>query len=140
MSNWNLDEFYKNEEDWKKDLEKLKSLIPTLASYRDKLSNYEDFLAFFKLEENANKLFYRLYGYAHLSSDLNLKDLEKANKVQKVMIAVNNLEQETSWSSPEVLALGKEKVMDFLNRDEFLKSYIFPTEKLFMQQEHVLSE
>src|SRR5690554_2248443 len=140
MAKWNLTEYYQNEADWDKDLESLQNLIPELASYKGKLGNYEDFLNFYKLEEKALKLFYRLYGYAHLASDLNLKDLEKANKVQKVMIAVNSLEQETSWSSPEVLALGKEKVMDFLNRDEFLKSYIFPTEKLFMQQEHVLSE
>lgn len=139
MSNWNLDEFYKNEEDWKKDLEKLKSLIPTLASYRDKLSNYEDFLAFFKLEENANKLFYRLYGYAHLASDLNLKDLKKQTMQQQVIITVNELSQKTAWSNPEILSLGKEKVMDFLNRDDFLKNYIFPMEKLFRQQKHVLS-
>src|SRR5690625_2250100 len=139
MSNWNLDEFYKNEEDWKKDLEKLKSLIPTLASYRDKLSNYEDFLAFFKLEENANKLFYRLYGYAHLASDLNLKDLEKQTMQQQVIITVNELSQKTAWSNPEILSLGKEKVMDFLNRDDLLKNYIFPMEKLFRQQKHDLS-
>lgn len=140
MANWNLTEYYQNEADWDKDLETLNSLIPKLASYQGKLGNFSDFLDFYKLEEEASKLFYRLYGYAHLSSDLNLKDLNKAGMVQKVMITVNNLSQQTSWASPETLALGEEKVMDFLNRDDFLKPYIFPTQKLFMQQQHVLSE
>ena len=140
MAKWDLSEYYQNEADWAKDLDALKALIPNLASYQGKLGNYEDFLAFHELEAESSKLFYGLYGYAHLKSDLNLKDMQTASMVQQVMITVNELSQKTSWSSPEILALGKEKVMDFLNRDEFLKGFIFPFEKLFMQQEHVLSE
>lgn len=140
MSKWNLSEFYENPADWDLDLENLKALIPTLASYQGKLNNYDDFLDFHKLDEKATKLFYRLYGYVNLNSDLNLKDMEIAAKVQQVMITVNELSQKTSWSNPEILSLGEEKVMSFLKRDEFLKAYIFPYEKLFMQQAHVLSE
>ncbi|MCR1808874.1 oligoendopeptidase F [Haploplasma modicum] len=140
MSKWNLTEYYKNESDWNKDLEQLKSLIPVLEGFQGKLNDYNNFLEFFKVDEETTKLFYRLYGYAHLSSDLNLKDVAKSTMVQQIMIVVNELSQKTAWSSPEILSLGKEKVMDFLNRDEFLKPHIFPLEKLFMQQEHVLSE
>jgi len=139
MANWNLQEFYKNEEDWAKDLETLKALVPKLAEFEGKLNNFDDFLNYFKLEETANKLFYRLYGYAHLASDLNLKDVEKQTKQQQVLFVVNELSQKTSWSSPEILSLGKEKVMEFLNKDDFLKPYIFPIEKLFYQQKHVLN-
>ena len=138
MANWNLKEFYENEENWGKDLEELKSLVPELASYEGKLNDFNEFLNYFKLEEKANKLFYRLYGYAHLASDLNLKDVEKQTMQQQVLIVVNELSQKTAWSNPEILSLGEEKVMEFLNKDEFLKPYVFPIEKLFYQQKHVL--
>ncbi|VEU81174.1 oligoendopeptidase F [Haploplasma axanthum] len=140
MTKWNLNEYYVNEKDWHKDLETLKSYIPKLASFQGKLGNYNDFLEYYKLEEESTKLFYRLYGYAHLSSDLNLKDVEKASMQQQVMIAVSELSQKTAWSSPEVLALGEEKVLDFLSKDAFLKTYVFPIKNLFRQQKHVLSE
>lgn len=139
MNKWNLNEYYTNEKDWFKDLESLKTFIPKLASYEGKLNNYEDFLAFYQLDEESSKVFYKLYGYASLSSDLNLKDENKANMKQQVMIIANELGQKTAWASPEVLSLGYDKVMEFLNKDESLKQHIFPTEKLFKQQEHVLS-
>jgi len=57
---------------------------------------------------------------------------------QKVMLVVSELNQKTSWVSPEILSLGEKTVMEFLNKDEFLKPHIFPMEKLFRNQEHVL--
>ena len=137
--NWNLDPFYTNEDDWNKDLETLKSLIPVLEAFKGKLNNFDNFKEYFRLEEQANKLFYRLYGYSGKASDLNLKDVKEQTKVQQIMITVNELSQKTAWSNPEILSLGKDKVMNFLNQDEFLKSFIFPLEKLFAQQKHVLT-
>ena len=74
MEKWNLDEYYVNNKDWFNDLETLKSFIPKLASYQGKLNNYDDFSSFYKLDDESTKLFYRLYGFTSLSSDLNLKD------------------------------------------------------------------
>lgn len=136
--NWNLEQFYKDENKWNDDLELLKSYIPKLENFKGKLKDFDNFLAYFKLDNEVTKLFYRLYGYANLSSDLNLKDVEKQTKKQQVMIVVNELSQKTSWVNPEILSLGKDLVMDYLNRDDFLKAHIFPLEKLFHQQKHVL--
>ena len=140
MEKWNLDEYYVNNKDWFNDLETLKSFIPKLASYQGKLNNYDDFSSFYKLDDESTKLFYRLYGFASLSSDLNLKDEEKASMKQQIMIVVNEISQKTAWASPEVLSLGYDKVMEFLNRDVDLQQHIFPTEKLFKQQKHVLNQ
>ena len=41
--NWNLDPFYTNEDDWNKDLEALKSLIPVLEAFEGKLNNFDNF-------------------------------------------------------------------------------------------------
>lgn len=139
MSTWNLAVFYQNLEEWNKDLKKLPKHIDILASYKGKLNDLKNFKAFYKAEQGAIKLFYRLYAYIHLSSDLNLKDTEKSGLNQQIMLIVSQLTQKTSFVSPEILSIGKEKIMSFVEKDEFLKDYKFQMEKLFFQQKHVLS-
>lgn len=139
IKDWVLDQFYLNEQDWEKDLASLPEKIEVLASFKGKLGNFEDFENFFKFEEETSKLIYRLYGFIHLASDLNLKDTAKASKNQQMMLMFSKISQATSWSNPEIISLGKDKVMSFVDKSDFLKAYKFPFEKLFFQQKHVLS-
>lgn len=140
MSKWNLDQFYTNEQDWQKDLELFKENIPKLAAFKGKLGEYDNFLAYFKLDEEVSKLFYKLYGYVSLGSDLNLKEVKLASMKQQVMLLANQLGQVTSWVNPELLVIGKDKVFEFIKKDASLTPYTFVFEKLFMQAKHILSE
>lgn len=140
MSKWNLSIFYDSMEKFDEDLKKLPEKIDHLASFQGKLGEFDQFKAFYQSEEETIKLIYRLYGYIHLQSDLNLKDTVKSTKNQQMMLMLSTLSQKTSFVSPELIALGEEKVLSFINQDDFLKPYAFGIKKLFMQQEHVLSE
>ncbi len=140
MSHWNLSQFYPNMEAWEKDLEKLPSYIEKLASFKGKLGDFESFKAFYEADEEATHFFYRLFAYIHLASDLNLKDQEKMAKNQQIMLKFAELGQKVSYVNPELIALGEEKVMSFLDKDEFLNTYRFPLKKLFALQKHVLSD
>jgi oligoendopeptidase F len=57
-----------------------------------------------------------------------------------MMILFSELSQKTSYYSPEIISIGEEKVMSFIEKDDFLKTYKFQMEKLFLQQKHVLSD
>jgi len=138
--NWDLSPFYPNLEAWEKDLEKLPKMIDEMAAYKGKLSNFADFKAFHEKDEALTKFVYRLYGYIHLNSDLNLKDQEKAAKNQQMMIKFSELGQKTSWVSPEFISIGEEKINAFIAKDESLQKYAFGFKKLFLQQSHVLSD
>jgi oligoendopeptidase F len=140
MSTWNLSIFYPDLEAWEKDLATLPLEIERLASFKGKLGELESFKAFYLAEEQTNKLLYRLYAYIHLSSDLNLKDQVKSSKNQQMMLMLSELNQKTSYVAPELIQLGEEKVMRFVNSDDFLKHYRFEMQKLFMQQKHVLDQ
>ena len=140
MSTWDLSLFYPSLEAWDKDLEKMPNFIEKLAAFKGKLNNYENFLAFYKTEEEATHLLYRLYGYIHLNSDLNLKDSVKSSKNQQLMLMLSQLGQKTSYVSPELIQVGEEKIMSFIEKDDFLKTYKFQMERLFFQQKHVLSD
>jgi len=140
MSKWDLSVFYPSLEAWDEDLKKLPLHIEKLASFKGKLGQYENFKSFYVAEEEATKLLYRLYGYIHLNSDLNLKDTVKSSKNQQMLLILSDLNQKTSFLSPELIALGEEKVMSFIEKDDFLKTYKFQMEMLFFQQKHVLDD
>lgn len=138
--NWNLNCFYTDESDYLKDFESLDGLIKEFLTFKGKLNHFDTFKAYILHEEKVTKILYKLYGYAHLSSDLNLKDQALQSRYQKLLIKLNELSSITSFISPEIISIGKEKIFEFLNSDEKLKEYSFPYEKLFRLQEHVLSD
>jgi oligoendopeptidase F len=139
LSNWNLSIFYDSLETWENDLKLLPEKIDHLASFKGKLHDFDQFKAYYLSEEETVKLIYKLYAYIHLDSDLNLKDTLKSSKNQQMMLMLSNLQQKTSYVSPEIISIGEEKVMSFVEKDPFLKPYQFGMKKLFLQQEHVLS-
>ncbi|MFP4178252.1 MAG: hypothetical protein ACLFTZ_05780, partial [Acholeplasmataceae bacterium] len=114
MSKWNLKHFYSDRSSFEKDLALIKPKIEKLATFRGKLHDFAAFKAFYELEEDVTKRFYRLFGYIHLSSDLNLKNEEVAAKKQEVLILLSELHQKTSFVAPEIIAIGEERVMSFL--------------------------
>lgn len=139
MSTWDLSIFYSNLEAWENDLKLFPPHIEKLASFQGKLHNFEDFKAFYHAEEEASKLLYKLYAYIHLSSDLNLKNQVNSSKYQQLLLLLSQLNQKTSFVSPELISIGEEKIMSFVEKDDFLKTYKFQMQKLFFQQKHVLS-
>ena len=54
------------------------------------------------------------------------------------MMIFNVIQSKTSFEAPEILALGEEKVMEFIARNDSIKQYKFLFEKLFRGQLHVL--
>lgn len=138
MSKWNLTVFYKDDESWNKDFDEFKKMAPSYENYKGKLHNYESFLDYHKFDEKLTKMLFKLYAYASLSSDLNLKDQEKMNRKQQLSLVLANMSQLTSYVSPEIISIGEKKVFEFLNKDDFLKPYTFPYQKLFRGEEHVL--
>lgn len=138
MSKWDLSVFYPNDEAWEKDFNLLKTEVAKFSNFKGKLGNFDDFLAYHKFDEEVTKLLYKVYAYAHLASDLNLKDTKKMQMNQQVGLVLSELNQLTSFISPEIIDLGKDTVLAFVEKDEFLKPFKFPYEKLFRGQEHIL--
>src|SRR5690554_1572474 len=110
MSKWNLSVFYPNDVAWEKDFNLLKSQISEFNNFKGKLGSFESFKAYHKFDEQVTKLLYKVYAYAHLASDLNLKDTKKMQMNQQVGLVLSELTQTTSFISPEVIALGQDVV------------------------------
>src|SRR5690554_4438728 len=138
MSKWDLSVFYTNDEAWEKDFNVLKSQVSEFNNFKGKLGDFESFKAYHKFDEELTKLIYKVYAYAHLASDLNLKDTKKMQMNQQVGLLLSQLSQVTAFVSPEIIALGEDTVLGFVEKDDFLKPFKFPYQKLFRGQEHIL--
>ena len=135
---WDLTYLFKTEEDFKKSLEECMGYIAKAASFKGKLANKEDFVNYMKLDLEISEKLERTYQYASLKSDLNKKNIENAKNLAMVQNFLMQLNQATAWVNPEILAIGKDKVMEYLDSEEELKQFKFGYEKLFHQNEHIL--
>ena len=138
MSKWNLSVFYPSDEAWAKDFELLKKEIAKIADFKGKLGDFETFKKYHELDEEISKTLFKVYSYAHLGSDLNLKDTDKLSRSQQVNLLLSDWSQVASFVSPEIIGLGEEKVYAFLAKDESLKPHLFNYQKLFRGQTHIL--
>ncbi len=140
-TSWDLTPLYAKEEDFEKDLAKFKDeYVAKIASFEGKLGDEKTFLAYLDTERETEALLERLYMYANGISDLDKKDVKANERMAKVMAAVNAYSAAGSYSNPEILALGREKVDSFLNNNpEYKAEFDFTIDKLFRQQSHVLS-
>ncbi|PKK86841.1 MAG: hypothetical protein CVV63_03405, partial [Tenericutes bacterium HGW-Tenericutes-8] len=80
MNQWNLSVFYPDFDAWAKDVELFESKIELFTAYKGKLNTFEAFRDYLLLEEAVIPVLYKVYAYAHLAADLNLKDNELGSK------------------------------------------------------------
>ena len=137
---WDLTYLFPTTKAWEEGYNRTVEIIEKLSTYKGKLGNFADFQAYFALEQEIQTVGLKTYQYASLLSDLDKKNSENAARLQKIQIAFSQLQQATSFEEPELIALGKDLVMSFLDRDPSLEEYRFGLTKLFRRQEHILDD
>ena len=137
---WDLTYLFKSLDDFEKNFEETEKIVEKLATFKGKLNDFSNFKEFFLLQKEFEKKGLRTYQYASLLSDLNKKNTENAARLQRVQLAFVKLQQALSFEEPELISIGKEKVMSFINQDKTLEEFRFPMEKLFKRQEHILDD
>ena len=138
MEKWNLSYLVKSEEEFRERLLDANTYIEKLASYQGKLSSQKNFAEFQNLSLEFTKKFYPLYQFASLRSDLNKKNVENARALSEVSIIMHKLSAALSFVDPEILSIGEDKIMAFIDADKSLEQFRFEYQKLFRQNEHVL--
>jgi oligoendopeptidase F len=138
---WNLNPIFSTKELFDESLKNWEAQLNQvdITQYQGKLSDYSTFLQLFKLEEDLMTKAYTLYLYAHLDSDLNLKDQNKRQTIQYVWSLLDKMEQLFSFVYPELIKIGKKTIFSFLEKDEYLKQYKQSMIQLFDSQKHVLT-
>lgn len=136
---WDLSYLFESDQSWETAYESLQSLTEKIPAYEGKLSDAKAFKEYFLIQKELSEKLYAVYQYAALKSDLNKKNVENASRVQKMGAFLAKLQKLSAFESPEVIALGENKVMAFIDQDKALEEFRFPMKRLFHAQKYVLS-
>lgn len=136
---WNLTHIYKTQEDFEKDLDYAKKVIlPGITELEGKLKNEEDLVKYFDLERKASEVLNHLGRFASRRSDLDKKDVKNLSDLAKIDNLFNDFGSADSYSTPEILSLGKEHREKFFINHPECKDFDFQVEKIFRGEKFTL--
>ena len=137
---WNLNDIYKNWNEWEAGLQELKNKMDEIVSYKGKLKESPaNLLKVKKLDDELEILSDKVYSYPQLTRDQDTRNQEMNAKLQKVQILLAKFNTATSWINPEMLEIPWDTMKKWLE-DPAFKPYRFGIEDLYRQQAHVLDE
>src|SRR5580658_2379754 len=119
---WDLTDLYPTPEAWNASYTKTQAAAKALDQYKGKLGTSPEGL-FKGLDAISalNKEAQRLYTYASLKGDEDLRSSADQERRQKAQALVTLLGEQTSWVAPELIALGEERVKMLENARADLK-------------------
>ena len=136
---WQVSDIYASENDWQAACEEYKSKLPQLQAMQGQLNTAAAVCAALKLQEELAKLLDKIYAYARLQQDADNTDQKLqalAGEAEGMAAAFSNA---NAFVEPEMLALGKEKLLQMLDEEPALAEYRFYIENMVRLSDHVLS-
>lgn len=120
---WDLGDLYASDAAWAAEFERIQSTTTALQSWRGKLKGGDADTLFKALAaiSSVHKETARLATYAGLRSDVDLRVASERERVQRVQSLRTELDKNTAWLAPEILALGAPRVRAALVRHAELK-------------------
>ena len=136
---WAIEDLYKEDEDWKRDYELLKSRIPELTKFRGRLGeSAEVLLSMQKLSDELNQLLEKIYVYANQRLHENTDNSTYQNLASQAQGLLVELSESLSFVEPELMELPDGIIETFLDENEELLVYRQYFENIIRQKKHVL--
>ncbi len=135
---WKVSDIFESDEAWEKAFSELEGKID-FAKYRGTLNNTENILTYFKAQEAFSLDAMRVYLYAFLKHDEDVRLTKYNSYLAKVMSVFTKLGAETAFETPELTALPEE-TLDALIADERLKDYDYLLKRTKASKKYTLSE
>jgi len=137
---WDLTDLYLSDAAWEAERKALTRLVPTLATARGTLGTSAATLkSALQSQSDAQRQVSRLYTYASLKADEDVgvgPNQERKSQAQDLFTALG---EATSWTGPELLALGKPRVDQLVAADPGLAKFRFFLDDTLRLAPHTLS-
>ncbi|HEX2933842.1 MAG TPA: oligoendopeptidase F [Bacteroidales bacterium] len=137
---WKLEDLYASDEQWQKAKESVKADIDKFDNYKGKLNSAKGLLDFLNFSYAFDKEFSRVYVYASMKSDQDVRESKYLAMKQELGQIMPVISAKVSFAEPEILGIGKEAIDRFLADEKGLAVYKMYLHELFRKQEHLLSE
>ena len=136
---WDLTTIFKDEKEYDKTFELLKSNIKKLSDYKGCTGDCDRLYEFLKLDSETMALNYRINIYAFLINDQELGISENMDRSAKADDIYSEYSNAISFFAPELLKLSK-KEYDNLFKCKKLLEYKKVLDRIYESKEHILDE
>jgi len=138
---WNLADLYADDAAYTNSKNQLETEIGALVEKKGTLANSaKDLQSALDSYYDILKEFYRLYGYAGKKYDLDTRVSKNLSMKQELQQNLTNFSSKTAFIEPEIIAIDKEKIDQFLSAEPGLEKYTFYLNDLQRRKKHMLSE
>ncbi|MGE5616878.1 MAG: M3 family oligoendopeptidase, partial [Bacillota bacterium] len=136
---WNLADLYPNVEAWNADAAKVDSAVSQLAACKGHLGDSAGKLReCLDLQSDVTKRYYRMAVYANETLAEDTGKPESLALTQRSQVLGSKLTQAASFVNPEVLAVGRAKIEQFLKDEKGLGIYRHDLEDILRTAPHTL--
>ncbi|WP_420139450.1 M3 family oligoendopeptidase [Sphingomonas sp.] len=137
---WDLTDLYPNDAAWAAERQAIAARLPEIAAYKGRLGEGASTLrALLQLQSDIGLRLARLYTYAGLKGDEDLRVAPNQERRQQAVDLATAYGEAGSWLNPELLALGSAKVQAYLAADKGLDKFRFQLDDVLRQAPHTLS-
>ena len=137
---WNAESVFPSDEAWGKEVEKIIKDIEKVRGYQGRLAESPSVLMdTLNAVENLVSRAQIAYMYAGFSYNVDATNQKAAGMIGKAQGMLGQVASAVSFLNPEILAIGKETLTQWMNENSKLATYKQSFDDLFRQQAHVRS-
>jgi len=136
---WDLTELFPSVEAWNEARQEVLSEFESIEAHRGTLGDSADSLyqAYRQISDTLRKIS-RVYVYASLNGDEDLRVGETQERVQLAQIMFAQFNEATAWMQPELIEVGREVIESYLKEDERLAPFAYQLDDSLRNAPHTL--
>ena len=139
-NSWNLQDIFKNEEQFKKEKDEIIKKLEEIAKYQGILCDTSDNLFnCYKLYEQALEKFEKVYAYGMLTYHLDMSNQEGIKIFKEVENLGTEFSVKTSFITPEITYADENTIRKYISEERF-KGYKRDINDILEKKKHVLSK
>jgi len=137
---WNLDDIFPTEEAWEAAFKRCEGLVEEMKAKKGTLGqSCESLLSALQLRDKMGADLRHVGHYAFLHYALNMSDDKASGRVERLRGLGTRAGSALSWFTPELLAVPKETVKEWMQKSEAFALYDHEFDNLYRVQKYVLS-
>jgi len=136
---WDLAELFPSVEAWNEAREEVLAEFESIEAHRGTLGDSADSLyqAYRQVSDTLRKG-YRVFVYASLNGDEDLRVGETQERVQLARIMFSQFNEATAWMQPELIEVGREVIESYIKEDERLAPFEYQLDDSLRNAPHTL--
>lgn len=138
---WAIEDLYASDADWKKDLDKIKGIVPQIGAFQGKLGESADsLLGFLKLQDEILVLMDRFANYSLRKADEDTKNTTYQGFKDQTMGLYVAISSALSFAEPEILEIPDAVLAQFCEKQPGLNQYKRYLNDILRKKAHILSD